>query len=266
MSDQETKIGFAILILIFIISACSAGSYGSRGNQSMHDSINTALSTELVEEYRAALTQVVGQDSGSISEENLGQLYFHIGNLGKDKRSMLKAEEIFHQILGKDPNNAEILAYLGTAYLIKARDFPMKWIANVTPLGFYRLHYVQKGNDMLSAAVRMDDKNPIIRHMRSTAWVNLPRQFGKFDEGFTDLELLLLWLDHPELNRRFAGLLLDDGFSSMILYQAGEAYLRKDDQKTAKYMFEQAAEAGADNPYGRAALRKLSVADLIAGN
>ncbi|MDI6704516.1 MAG: hypothetical protein QME40_07590, partial [bacterium] len=107
------------------------------------------LSKELTVEYKSLLEPLLSDLKSNPEDlellKEVGKLYFQIGNEAADRHSTSKAIKIFKKILQKEPHNAEIKAYLGSAYTIKARDFPMKTILSLTSLGFIRLYYVKNG-------------------------------------------------------------------------------------------------------------------------
>lgn len=96
------------------------------------------LTAELLKEYREALSELASEpDDVNILKEK-GKLYFFIGEASHDRDYIKKAISIFEELLEKEHDDAEIKAFLGSAYTLKARDFPLRWIANVTPIGFIR--------------------------------------------------------------------------------------------------------------------------------
>jgi len=255
---ESTVRTFVVLSLILAPSACAANLDNSKREKPVSLTTEDRLAIELLDEYRETLSEFSSETENLAYLKWIGQLHFHIGNLSKDRRSIKKAVDIFQKVLEKEPDNAEIMAFLGSAYTIKARDFPMKWVANLTPLGFMRLHYVEKGINKMDAAIEMDEMNPVVRLIRGIACVNISRPFGQFDKGIKDIEVLLSWIENPSLNNRYAGIIKDRDFIANVYYRTGVAYLKKDEKENAISMFKMTASINPDTPYGKAALRRLN--------
>lgn len=219
------------------------------------------LSKELVSEYKLLLSPLLSElksspeDLGILKE--VGKLYFYIGNESADRKSTSKAIKIFKKILEKESNNAEIKAYLGSAYTLKARDFPMKTILSFTPLGFIRLSYVNKGIQEMDTAVEMEDLNPFVRLVRGITSCNLPVMFGQVENGVNDLTLLTSWIENLSLNENYHDMLADESFKAVVYYYAGEAYLKSKDSKSAILSFKKILSVTPDSTFGRAAERML---------
>lgn len=247
-----------ILGITLIFYACATNLDNSKTEKPISLTTEDRLAIELLDEYREILSELSSETEDLAYLNGIGQLHFHIGNLAKDRKSIKKAVHIFEKVLEKEPDNAEIMAFLGSAYTIKARDFPMKWVANLTPIGFMRLYYVKKGINRMDAAIEMDEMNPVVRLIRGIACVNMSEPFGQFDKGIKDIELLLSWIENPSLNKRYAGIITDKDFMANVYYRAGKAYLKNDEKENAISMFKMTASISPDTPFGRAALRRLN--------
>jgi len=220
------------------------------------------LSKELVAEYKPLLkTLLVDLESNPEDiglKKEVGRLYFQIGNESKDRSSISKAIEIFQEILKRNPHDAEIKAYLGSAYTIKARDFPMKEILSFTPVGFVRLYYVKKGIKEMDKAMTLEPLNPFVRIVRGITCYNLPGIFGQIEKGVDDFSLLISWIENPSLNKNYHDVLIDQTFKAIVYYNAGEAYLKSGNLEKATHFFEMALSNAPQSPFGRAAERMLN--------
>ncbi len=242
--DALTKgLGSVFVCLLLIPALCS-------GDQT--------LSSELVTEYRKALSELQAETKDNTGIREIGLLHYYIGNEAHDRDSINKAIDILERVLDKAPDDAEGMAYLGSAYAIKARDFPMKWIANITPVGFIRIYYVKKGLNLMNAAVERDKIHPVIRLIRGLTCANLPSPFMQTENGFEDLKLFLSWMENPSLNEKYSGIVEDKGFIADAYYRIGEVYLEKGDKAMAESLFKAAASINLDSPIGKAAMRRLN--------
>lgn len=219
------------------------------------------LSKEILSEYQPLLETLLSdlkfdpEDSGILKE--VGSLYFHIGNEARNRKSISRAIKIFKKILKQDPNNAEIKAYLGSAYTLKARDFPLKYIASLTPLGFMRIAYVNNGVREMDAAIELEPMNPIVCLIRGITCCDLPRIFRQIEKSTNDLALLTTWVENPSLNEKYQDILVDKGFTAEVYYQAAMAHFKNKDTKAAISLFEKVLGVASDTPLGKAAKRML---------
>jgi len=220
--------------------------------------IDKTLSIELVDEYRGVLSEFLSKPESIDTLKEVGKLYFHIGVETHDRDAIKKAFNIFKKILKEEPDNAEIKAFMGSAYTVKARDFPMKWLALVTPLGYIRLYYVKKGIDMMDEAVKMDTMYPVTRITRGITCISLPGIFQQFKKGMDDLELLISWIENPSLNKEYSEIITDKYFMATMYYQAGETYFEKGEKEKALSLFKKVASINLDTPFGRAAKKMLN--------
>lgn len=251
-----------LLLFLIVISFSSCTTVSKeiikepKGNQAQCI-IDEKLSIELVNEYRRMLSQFLSEPE-NIPLKEIGILYFYIGVETNDRDSIKKAMDIFKKILEEKPDNAEIKAFMGSSYTVKARDFPLKWIASVTPLGFIRLHYVKKGIDMMDEAVEIDGMNPITRITRGITCITLPGIFQQFKKGIEDIELLLSWIENPSLNEEYSEIITDKYFMATVYYRTGEGYLKEGKKEKALSLFKKASSINFDNPFSRAAERMLN--------
>lgn len=212
------------------------------------------MSKDIVSEYKNTLSDFLEQPE-DYNKKTKGQLYYFIGEKTKDINSTNKAINIFKEVLAEEPDNYLIKAFLGSAYALRARDFPMKLITNLTPLGFLRLRYVHQGVRLLDQAVVSDDMNPMIRLIRGVTFKNLPKIFLQNDDGEKDLELLLYWLDNPTANKHYQDLLSESAFVSEAYFSIALFYLKE--KKNSKSLFKKVFELDSKNPWSKASAKIL---------
>lgn len=220
------------------------------------------LSTELTKGYKESVDMYLESlkenpnDIDTLKE--LGKSYFYIAVESKNLNFNCKAMKIFKKILKKEPDNAEILAYYGSCYTLLARDFPLKWITSLTPLGFLRIYYVNRGVSILEKATKLDPQNPFVRIICANTYYGLPGVFGKFDKSIKEFELLLSWIENPNLNQQYSDLLSDESFQSVVLYNAANAFIDKGEKDKAKKLLEKILSISVETPYKEAAKRRLN--------
>lgn len=246
MKSYKIIVSLSVMVLVYFSSTTFA---------------DEELSMELVAEYKSLLKTLLSELKSSPEDleilREVGKLYFYIGNETRDRDSTSKAMEIFQKILQQNPNDAEIKAYFGSAYTLKARDFPMKWILSFTPFGFIRLSYVNRGIQEMDTAVEMESLNPFVRLVRGITCYNLPRIFGQLEKGVNDLLLLISWIENPSLNENYHDVLIDESFKAIVYYHAGKAHFESKDFKKASLSFEMVLSITPESPFGRAAERKI---------
>lgn len=215
------------------------------------------LRQELVAEYRKLLSDFPADPDDKALQAEKGKLYFHLGEETADRDCVNRAIAVFEEALDKDSGNAEVKAYLGAAYAVKARDFPLKWLANITPLGFVRIYYVNKGLNLIDASLKDDAMNPVIRLTSGLTRANLPGAFAQYDNGIGDLQLLVSWMEQPSRNGRYASLLADAAFAATTYFRVGEVYAANGNREKAEVYLKTACAISPDTPVGKAARRML---------
>jgi hypothetical protein len=113
--------------------------------------------------------------------------------------------------LEKQPQSPLVLAYLGAAHAIVARDFPvMPELQVFFGPGFVRLYHVWRSVDDLDAALVAAPHDPVVRLVRASTMLALPKLFGQSDKALDDLRLIQNWIAHPQ--GAYADVLADSGF------------------------------------------------------
>ncbi len=95
-----------------------------------------------------------------------------------DEDSLEAAVESFKRLGSKQPNNAEVIAYLGSAYAISARE------------GFNVISKMRNTNRalrQLDRALELAPDNFTVRMIRANVHRNLPGMFGRDDDAIADM-------------------------------------------------------------------------------
>ncbi|MCX7957324.1 MAG: hypothetical protein N2643_05505 [Endomicrobia bacterium] len=219
------------------------------------------LSQELIEYYNNALNELLevsktDPDDIQILRE-VGKCYFYLGEASHNLGNVCKAIKIFKKILKKYPSDAEIKVYLGSSYTLKARDFPLKWIVSLTPIGFVRIYYVNKGVKLMDDAVKIESSNPLVLIVRALTCTNIPKVFGQFEKGLKDFSLLISWIENPDLCPEYKEILSDESFKVVVYYELAKRMIEAKKLEKAKMLLFKIQEFYKDSPYKKAAKRVL---------
>lgn len=111
----------------------------------------------------------------------LGISYYQLAYIEVDGTS----EEAVHYLkdfIEHEPNDFEMLAYLGSAYTMVGRDshFVVKKVSSVN-----------KGLSLLDKAVKKSPKNLTIRYIRASVTYSLPPMFGRRSTSENDYKFIL---------------------------------------------------------------------------
>lgn len=137
--------------------------------------------------------------------------------------------EKLEELTEKDPKNALLKAYLGSAYTLASRD------------AFYgpnKLKLLKKGLQTMDAAVESDPENCPARFIRAVNNFNLPAFVNRRDNARTDFAYLLKQLNEAETGSH--PLELSAITRQAIYYYAGLCQVQLKQTADAKSAFEKA--------------------------
>lgn len=141
-------------------------------------------------EVEASEQFMKSQKDGKKHLKRVGIAYHNLAVLEVDKASS-KSHFYLQKAYKKNPNDYEILAYLGSAKTLLGRD---SWRV------FQKVINVNEGVKMMDEAVRKAPDNAFIRILRANNSLSLPRFFkrrSKAKEDFLHIEILLQ--RHPNM-------------------------------------------------------------------
>ncbi|MBI5178862.1 MAG: hypothetical protein HZA04_06345 [Nitrospinae bacterium] len=241
MSGNFTN--YAAMAALYITVPCASPAMAS----SLED-IQSELSQNIV-------AAVEGAIQSPLSEKDRAYALFLIAVHGHNADAREQSEELFSKM--KSPESA---AYLGSLKTIHARDFGgggfLQTLSNVTPLGWIRLGYVSSGTELLGNAVKDRPENIEIRLLRANTYFNLPAPFGKFDEGYADINTVIEWLKNGKADLPAAEPLFRDRASAY--FTAGLFHAGKGEKEAAREMFRATIALAASSPYTEAAQKALA--------
>nr|VFK63154.1 MAG: hypothetical protein BECKUNK1418G_GA0071005_103017 [Candidatus Kentron sp. UNK]VFK71376.1 MAG: hypothetical protein BECKUNK1418H_GA0071006_10636 [Candidatus Kentron sp. UNK] len=248
------------------------------------------LTETRLDDLRTAYAEIAN-DANPQAEKDRAILLYHIGEQSADYDTMGDVVDKLNALHEANPNDAEITAYLGSAYTLRARDYPWQGLYQVVPgPGFVRLGYVGKGVQLLDSAVAQKGSSPAVRLVRGMTFTQLPRPFGKFDTGLDDLNRLRGWIEAkdidtphtgpqsfgkldmemgdpdpsrargkvPNFAARYAAMLEDPAFRGEFYFRLADAYRRNGDEVNSRKFFSRAAEAASPgSPFAIAAQEML---------
>lgn len=202
-----------------------------------------ALTQARLKDLHAALADI-GVDTGTKTDKARSMLIYHIGEQSADYDLLGQSVASFKILHVADPTDAELTAYLGSAYILLARDYPWKGLFQIIPgPGFMRLYYVFKGTNLLNDAIIQDPQHPVVRLIRGITMTHMPRVFGNYTSGMEDFSLLHSWINKPQDNLRYVEILKDAAFRSESLFRLAEVYWLDNDLARSRSLFLQAAAA-----------------------
>lgn len=135
------------------------------------------------------------------------------------------ARKYLRQSLKMDPRNAQTVAWLGALRCIEAKVRQSK--------GF-----VKEGLSQLDHAVEMNPEDIVVRLVRGSVGIEVPREFGRLDTGLADLEIVRAAFerDPTVLTSRRVD-------PAEVFLKLGKGYRAKGNIDGAKQMWGKAAEA-----------------------
>jgi len=172
--------------------------------------------------------------------KSLGIIYHNLGIL-KIHGAPQEAVKYLRRANELMPDDYEVLAYLGSAKTMIARD---SW----NPIK--KISYANEGIRLIDEAVYKDPDNIAIRFVRANNSLSLPKFFKRSDLAKKDLDYLL------ELSKRRK----EDFTSEMmaeIYFHLGNICISEDNPIKAKEYWEKAAKTAPDSKWGRKARGKL---------
>lgn len=135
------------------------------------------------------------------------------------------ARTYLRQSLSLDPRNAQTVAWLGALRCIEAKVRQSKGL-------------VKDGLSQLDHAVEMNPEDLVVRLVRGSVCVEVPRDFGRMDTGIADLEIVRAAYE------RDATVLTSRRIDPAELFlKLGKGYRAKGNMDGAKHMWGKAAEA-----------------------
>ena len=140
-----------------------------------------------------------------------GKAAYDIAQLTGEPQWSKQATDLLSEARAHNPQFALATAYLGSAYALRARDFPLRGLWQVIPgPGFVRMYYVFRAEALLNEAVEQDPQNPITRLIRAATVINMPGIFVSHDTALADFALLAEWEQNPNANPPHADVLTSD--------------------------------------------------------
>ncbi|MDH5547459.1 MAG: hypothetical protein OEZ43_17910 [Gammaproteobacteria bacterium] len=251
---------FPLLMLSLVLSSCASTGIDVR---SVRETDSLLVKHALAE--NEAILLELGNFTDQFSRYEQAKAHYQIALNTHDRPSTNKAIEIFEALLDEPRfvadvrRSAELNAYYGSAYTLKARDFPGLWIVNnLTPVGYIRIYYVWRGKRYLNRAVDIEPSHPVVRLIRANTLVNIPRVFGQFARGREDFALLRKWMENPEENERYEMLLRDERFYMPVYFSLAEFYRIYLSPDQAREIYEKIIRLSPHSVYAEAARTALN--------
>ncbi len=178
----------------------------------------------------------------------------HLQSSGSDDEAIVYLEKA----LTAHNNEPRIKVFLGRLYLAKAANIYNPW---------KKIKYAKIGMKLQDEAVVTEPRNIFIRLERYKDNMYLPIFLKRSEEAFKDIPVLIQLIEsvsNDELMREFK---IWDSFNQyhpqnpddvririflmqIVYYFAGDAYARREDQKTAQAYMEKCSSLGIDMAFG----------------
>lgn len=239
IANRTRRLAWSIVLLTGVSGALGGCATVAQPAPEPFEKLTEARLTDL----RASFVDIKG-DQGSGAAKSRAVIQYYIGELSADYNLMGNVVDQFEALRQQFPKDAELTAYLGSAYTLRARDYPWKGIFQLIPgPGFVRLWDTHKGVKLLNTAVKQDVRDPVVRLIRGITFTHLPDIFGQYSTGLSDLNLVRKWIEQPPADDSFTGMLKDPAFRGEVYFRLAEVYWLNDNKQLAKQTFSLAAKA-----------------------
>jgi hypothetical protein len=162
-----------------------------------------------------------------------GLAAYRIGSLTHDPLWVTSAKDKLLESTETLPQFAQARAWLGSAYALIARDYPIQGNWQVFPgVGFARIYNVLQAKKYLDEAVVIDEFDPVSRLVRASTLSAMPSIFVSKESVGTDLQTLLSWVEDPSSNPQHKQVLQSEAFRDEF-YLAYAQRLEARGEKTA---------------------------------
>ena len=192
------KLCAAVMVFSFV-TACSPVS-----NYDPSNSVHVA-------QLETAQTLWAEEGNANGDPYTAGKAAYDIAQLTGEAQWSKRATDFLSEARNQNPQFSLATAYLGSAYALRARDFPLRGLWQVIPgPGFVRMYYVFRAEALLNDAVEQDPQNPITRLIRAATVINMPSIFVSHETALADFALLAEWEQNPNANAAHADVLTSD--------------------------------------------------------
>ncbi|OPY03817.1 MAG: hypothetical protein A4E61_01027 [Syntrophorhabdus sp. PtaB.Bin184] len=254
------KVSAAILVVLMVLwahagianaeSAASAPDVGKI--QKLREAIDGSERTLRQNPQDKEAIKLLSESCERMDKENahdletvkLMAIAYHSLASAKIKGTTKKAIAYLEKARELSPDDMELLAYLGSAMTMSARD---SW--NVVA----KLSRVNKGINMLDTAVARAPSNIALRMIRGSNSMALPGMFNRKDVALKDFLFVEEMLGKkPEWNDH------DKTLASSVFYRLGMIYKGKSEEQQGKSYFERAVKTAPGSFWSSLAKKELS--------
>ncbi len=161
-------------------------------------SMPRALSLFMVSIFLVAAMLLFQSSTPVVAQEHIGlneAIMLHNKARDGEEEAAEKAVSALKILLEKEPDNAKVYAYLGSAYSISARD-----AGSVTD----KIRFTNRGLRYLDEAIDMAPRGFIVRLIRANVTQRLPAMFGREKSAHDDmlvLDQMYTMANHPSMAR-----------------------------------------------------------------
>lgn len=227
------RLWFYLLLLIYT----NVGSSEDLPLKDLYGSMDrTVLEAEV-----ARSTTPGAPDAETMRLKRLGIAWHNLASIdnGWWRAASEQAFTVLTQAQTANPNDPEVLAYLGSAQTLIARD---SW--NV----FTKISQVNKGIALIDKAVSLAPSDVAVRMIRAHNSLKLPESFGRQPRALEDLEFL--YAHKSTLNMKVET-------QAEICFMLGEIMIKNGDAAKAKTLFTEARTLAPQSQWAQRAAEKL---------
>jgi tetratricopeptide (TPR) repeat protein len=229
-----------IIYLIIGLSFClnlPALSYGETDIPKLLEIMDKGELKTIAGEAEKALEK---NEDDSDSLKKIGIAYHNLAIMEEDDASE-RASKYLKKLNKLDPDDALILALLGSAVSMEGRDS----INIVKKMG-----NANKGNNMLDQAVNKDPDNVYVRMVRANNSIDIPKFLGR--RKFAKIDLL-----HIEEVINKSPQDVNTAFQAQTYYRLGMIFEEDGDDSSAKSYFKKAVDTSPSSEWSEKAKKKL---------
>lgn len=230
---RSSVLGFCLaLVFLAPVAAHSMEGYG------IYQSDINAL-TQMLNKAEAD----IGKDPGNVENYKKAGIAAHQLALFHGKGYAERSVKFLSDIVEKNRNDAVVMAYLGSAHALVARD------ASVIVT---KISNVNKGLSLLNRAVRIAPEDFVVRMVRGSVIFELPSMFKKPENAIEDFTYV---------ESRFNSLPDIDGIDvnslkAEVYYKLGSLKKEVGDKKAATECFAKAVSAAPDSKWAQLAKKE----------
>ena len=230
------KVLSTLILLVFFLGF-SCVSYGQMKLQEIYGLQDKEALENIISDYE----QKLEQNPNDIKTLKILGIAMHNLGISEVKGAPANSVHYLQKVYELHPDDYEVLAYLGSAKTMKARD---SW--NVIT----KVSSVNKGAKLMDRAVSKAPDNLIVRIVRANNSLSLPEFFKRKHLALKDLLHIERLMKEKEAD-------FDIKLQTEVFYKIGKYYQEQGSSKEAVKYFHKAVQSSEDSKWGIQAKKEL---------